>query len=289
MENYGELECMVKIDNISSGGKPFTYNSAFVQIGRNQKSDLILKVNTQSFFLKEFKVLQKFANEGKATLMFQKLGRNVMLSNAPPDQLVAFLKILRIKTKIDQNNTSMVKPKSILGTKNCFNEISPLTVQDVISYKKVACIASPPVSSKNVKDTTPVMIRKRKPDGQPTNRPRKRLNTATLHYIPLGKTPPQKAPTSIKQIANGGHREDKKLNLFGKLTEEQTIVFDAVKRGLNVFFTGGAGTGKSYVLKKIIGFLPPGSTVASASTGVAACHIGGITIHSFAGSFFILF
>uniref|UniRef100_A0AAQ6A3Y0 ATP-dependent DNA helicase n=1 Tax=Amphiprion ocellaris TaxID=80972 RepID=A0AAQ6A3Y0_AMPOC len=63
-----------------------------------------------------------------------------------------------------------------------------------------------------------------------------------------------------------------------KLNKEQAAVLSAVLSGKNVFFTGSAGTGKSFLLKRIIGSLPPKSTFATASTGVAACHIGGTTI-----------
>uniref|UniRef100_A0A8C4YF65 ATP-dependent DNA helicase PIF1 n=1 Tax=Gopherus evgoodei TaxID=1825980 RepID=A0A8C4YF65_9SAUR len=68
-----------------------------------------------------------------------------------------------------------------------------------------------------------------------------------------------------------------------RLSQEQSIVLSAVLSGKNVFFTGSAGTGKSYLLKKIVGSLPPKSTYATASTGVAACHVGGTTLHAFAG------
>ncbi|KAM6124100.1 ATP-dependent DNA helicase PIF1 [Pterocles gutturalis] len=68
-----------------------------------------------------------------------------------------------------------------------------------------------------------------------------------------------------------------------KLSAEQEAVLGAVRSGKSVFFTGCAGTGKSFLLKKIVGSLPPKSTYATASTGVAACHIGGTTLHAFAG------
>jgi ATP-dependent DNA helicase PIF1 len=68
-----------------------------------------------------------------------------------------------------------------------------------------------------------------------------------------------------------------------KLNKSQLSVLDAVKCGQSVFITGSGGTGKSFLLKKIIGLLPPHNTFVTASTGVAACQIGGMTLHSFAG------
>ena len=55
-----------------------------------------------------------------------------------------------------------------------------------------------------------------------------------------------------------------------ELTAEQRYVLEAVKGGRNVFFTGGAGTGKSFLVRKCIGALPPDATFVTASTGVAA-------------------
>jgi hypothetical protein len=75
----------------------------------------------------------------------------------------------------------------------------------------------------------------------------------------------------------------KKQRLLDSLDPEQRAVFDAALAGNSVFFTGKAGTGKSYVLQQLLQVLPTSGTVVTASTGVAACNISGITLHTFAG------
>jgi ATP-dependent exoDNAse (exonuclease V) alpha subunit len=58
-----------------------------------------------------------------------------------------------------------------------------------------------------------------------------------------------------------------------------------LQTGANVFLTGAPGAGKTYVLNQYIEYLKEHAiTVAvTASTGIAATHVGGVTIHSWAG------
>lgn len=71
-----------------------------------------------------------------------------------------------------------------------------------------------------------------------------------------------------------------------QLGKDQKRAFDAVLARKNVFITGSAGTGKSFLLSVIVDELKKeGLNVAvTASTGIAAEAIGGITLHSFAGT-----
>lgn len=61
----------------------------------------------------------------------------------------------------------------------------------------------------------------------------------------------------------------------------QQIAFDCMEQGKNVFLTGDAGTGKSYVVNKFIESCKKKGKqiVICAPTGVAAINIGGVTIH----------
>ena len=65
------------------------------------------------------------------------------------------------------------------------------------------------------------------------------------------------------------------------LNDDQQAVFDLVMSGKSVFFTGSAGTGKSFLLKEILIALRAQERkfAVVAPTGVAANNVGGATIH----------
>lgn len=66
---------------------------------------------------------------------------------------------------------------------------------------------------------------------------------------------------------------------------EQQTALDILKSGKSVFLTGAPGAGKTYVLNQYIDYLRSSGVefAVTASTGIAASHIGGMTLHAFAG------
>ena len=66
---------------------------------------------------------------------------------------------------------------------------------------------------------------------------------------------------------------------------QQETALNLLKSGKNVFVTGSAGTGKTYVLNKYIQYLKERKmpVAVTASTGIAATHMNGQTIHSWCG------
>lgn len=71
------------------------------------------------------------------------------------------------------------------------------------------------------------------------------------------------------------------------LTTEQSAIISSVQSGKNVFFTGGAGTGKSTLLKHILQCVrqthDATQVFVTATTGLAACAIQGSTLHQLFG------
>jgi len=74
-----------------------------------------------------------------------------------------------------------------------------------------------------------------------------------------------------------------------QLTEKQELAFEAMKKGKNVFLTGPAGSGKSFVLKNFIEWYKQEKETESkkiyitSTTGLSASLIEGTTIHSYSG------
>ena len=71
------------------------------------------------------------------------------------------------------------------------------------------------------------------------------------------------------------------------LSQEQENVRRLVLQGKSCFLTGCGGTGKSFLTLKLISDLKdlygPSLVGVTATTGIAACHIRGVSLHSFAG------
>ena len=91
-------------------------------------------------------------------------------------------------------------------------------------------------------------------------------------------------------VENKASKKKKKSVARVFLSDEQKAVLDLVaQKSKSVFFTGSAGTGKSVLLREIIKVMrdkhkhEPDRVAVTASTGLAACNVGGVTLHSFAG------
>ena len=67
------------------------------------------------------------------------------------------------------------------------------------------------------------------------------------------------------------------------MTQDQAL--NILKTGANVFLTGEPGAGKTHTINALVNYLRDRDVepAITASTGIAATHIGGMTIHSWSG------
>ncbi len=77
--------------------------------------------------------------------------------------------------------------------------------------------------------------------------------------------------------------QSKQENNLDHLSTEQAYALDMCESGENIFLTGGAGSGKSYVVREFMKNKDDKMMPILASTGAAAVLLGGRTFHSFFG------
>uniref|UniRef100_G3TX55 ATP-dependent DNA helicase PIF1 n=1 Tax=Loxodonta africana TaxID=9785 RepID=G3TX55_LOXAF len=247
-----ELRCRVAVEELSPGGQPRKRQSlrtAELSLGRNERRELMLRL---CFPLRAARLFTRFAAAGRSALRLPADALpgagavQLLLSDCPPDRLRRFLRTLRLKLAAAPGPGPVSARAQLLGPRpRDFVTISPVQPEEV----NQARVTSLPISAQGLQG------------GRPAERQR-------------GAEAPR-WPLPVKRLSLPPTKP--------RLSEEQAAVLRVVLKGQSIFFTGSAGTGKSYLLKRILGSLPPMGTVATASTGVAACHIGGTTLHAFAG------
>ncbi|XP_034099654.1 ATP-dependent DNA helicase PIF1 [Drosophila albomicans] len=275
--NDAVLTCAVNIqwtNGVGITGRKLAYKTATLRLVRNELREMFVEVTPEKlkplkFKLKDIMVHKKFMSEGKATFNFKAEQCALYLSNAPPGPLMYFLRTLFIKMNGNEGNASQdeaamqkkLREHLLSGKPSSFEEISPVTTAEMVLARKKAGL----IQRSTTTTPSPQAAKKRRFEelkGGDVNPP-----AAKKLYQ---ESPLAAAPTADSEDAL-------------RLSAEQMEVLRACTAGKNVFFTGSAGTGKSFLLRKIISALPPDGTVATASTGVAACLIGGTTLHAFAG------
>lgn len=277
-----KLKCDLIIQNLNSStniNQEKLHKSSTLGLYRpcieeiDSRSDsIILTVETKSlnlkYKLKRIELYTKFISEGKATLKLIDENVYLLISNTPSLTLTNFISFLQIK--LAKSNKSISRPNSNSKTqepqtkyvnkllnnvqctlgKNSLSAISPLTEKDYSEALKAKN------GMKQLANESPVRAAS------------KESFKSTKLF--------QEKPKLARSLSSSS-------NLLVQLTEEQKYVLKLVKEKKNVFFTGSGGTGKSFLISIIKKCLPNESCFVTASTGVAASLIGGITIHAFAG------
>lgn len=268
------VQCSVKIEYFNSNGSIKSTNIKLCRMVllRNNIGEIILKLSANkiehSYNIENIIIHDKLLDRGLATLRFPSVGINILISNAPSIELLKFIKGLNYKLSENSKTLhSKLSPCSKFTSRHSgtLQEISPLSSNDV---KKII--------DKNI---SPLVT---------NNRCKKSLET-NCSDSPTIKRPKQ-LKNSFKDNLNGLTKNELKTNTLNsfksicqELSDEQKDILHIIERGKNIFFTGGAGTGKSFLLKRIIGSLPIHHTIVTASTGVAASYINGSTLHSVVG------
>ena len=112
-------------------------------------------------------------------------------------------------------------------------------------------------------------------------------NNDCSSYFAQSHQPPTPNSHILQSTTKPTEKQPSKAIESSTLNTDQTNAASQIFSGSNAFLTGAAGVGKSYLLNYLIEGLKTrhgqDCVVVSAATGIAATHINGVTIHSWAG------
>lgn len=243
------ITCAISIDWLNAQGisiRKISHKSATMRLIRNDSREIFIDVGTEKsntstrLLLRDIVIHKKFMSEGKASIKFNRDKCMLYASNAPPGLLMNFLRTLFIKMSGQGGSGNIsgkvqdVRTRMLSENPSKFDEISPVTNLEVARAKKLAGLS-------RATPTTP----------SPPSKKRK------FEQITKGD------PSAKENLMKRANIEQSSVEIEPqiRLNDEQNEVLRACINGKNVFFTGSAGTGKSFLLKKIISVLPPDGTI----------------------------
>jgi ATP-dependent DNA helicase PIF1 len=179
--------------------------------------------------------------------------------------------------------SALVKPEPVPASKR--RTLPWLKSEPAESEQDLSAIAP---AKRRLVDATPVQTSKKSAMPWNTTASAIKEQKTSLREINKKKSKLMDSNDDLLQKAKVKSRKNAVARVF--LSDEQQHVLDLIaEKKKSVFFTGAAGTGKSVLLREIIATLrkkflrEPDRVAVTASTGLAACNIGGVTLHSFAG------
>ena len=243
-----------------------SYNKTAIAFMIDESNKKCLVVGTDDKFTREYpvhggvKMHTKFVSQGKATLTLVKRNLSLMISNVEPSALEAWIRSLA--------SGRPPPPTSVFELPPTTAAASPPRPASAPLKRNLA-----PLSPSRANASSPQIVPKPPANDGPPSQPRSKGKQ---------RRPPGCSPAWNASPAAGNARLSPSAT--ANLTNEQAdILREVVLGGKSVFFTGGAGVGKSHLMKQIVKRLDPRTTYVTASTGLAACAIGGVTIHHWAG------
>ncbi|XP_054083630.1 ATP-dependent DNA helicase PIF1 isoform X2 [Zeugodacus cucurbitae] len=250
--NDAVLTCAVNIlwtNAVGVTGKKLVYRTATLRLIRNDVRELFVELTGEKakpikFKLKDVMVHKKFMSEGKATINFKIENCAMYLSNAPPGTLMYFLRTIFIKLNGGEQKDEATTQKQLRAHMLSGKPSNFEEVSPITTTEMIMARKKAGLLGRGTATTpSPLAAKKRRFD-----------DLKTCDGMVTSHAPAAKRLYQDKGTPSLGMEENVKL------CEEQLEV-----------------------LRACTSALPPDGTMATASTGVAACLIGGTTLHAFAG------
>ncbi|KDR06967.1 ATP-dependent DNA helicase PIF1 [Zootermopsis nevadensis] len=154
------LVCCVTLECLNSQNsmcRRTNFKTVTLRLIRNEFRDIYIELQNNNmsckYHLKGISVHKKFVSEGKASIHFSEQNIVLLIFNAPPVHLMAFLRTMLIKLSAARGESKVGPRAQLLSSKpKNLEEISPVSIKEINQVKKKVEFSSitPPGTKKRL-------------------------------------------------------------------------------------------------------------------------------------------